>query len=216
MKLRTLALLVLLTTGSTFAQEVEKKAPSYLSLKLGTLGGGLEFSHAIAFRWALRYNFTYFQYAMNKETKSGNVTTVRDASVRAGGLGVISDFNLSKTNPNFKLAMGAVYQFNRVSDSRAYTYTSSSTTEDLGSLTLTFTAFPVNPYVGFVAGNFRSQKHLQFSFEAGTLFHGRPRVEFTGTGRIQQTAEQVGIVEENVKNYNWFPVGFFNLRYVIF
>lgn len=223
MKLRTLALLALIASGSTYAQDSpsesaarSEKAPSYLGVKLGSLGAGLEFSHAIAPRWAMRYNFTYFQMAKHAETKSGNVTTVRNAEVRIGGLGAIADYNLSKSNPNWKLAMGVVYQFNRISDSRDYTYSSSSTTEELGNLTLAFTAFPVNPYLGIVAGNFRSKKHLQFSFEAGTLFHGKPRVEFTGTGRIAQTAEQVDKVEENVKNYNWFPVGFFNLRYVIF
>lgn len=223
MKIRTLALLALFFAGITYAQDSppkaatqSEKAPSYISMKVGSLGAGLEFSHSIASRWAMRYNFTYFQYTKNAETKSGNVETVREAFVRCGGLGVIADYNLSKTNPNWKLAMGLVYQFNRVSDSRTYTYTGSSTPEDLGNLTLAFTAFPVNPYLGIVAGNFRSKKHLQFSFEAGTLFHGRPRVEFTGSGRIQQTTEQIGIVEENVKNYNWFPVGFFNLRYVIF
>lgn len=198
----------------TNAQEASKGNP-YISLKMGSLGFGLEYSHPISARWSGRLNASYFAIAMHKETTASSIITVKDTKVKIGGIGLIGDFNLSKTNPNWKLCVGAVYQFNKIAETRAYTFSSPDLTEDLGSLSLEFTTFPVNPYVGFMLGNFRSTKRLQFSLEAGTLYHGAPRVVFTGTGRIAGTAEQVDKVKENVKNYSLFPVGNINIRYVL-
>lgn len=199
---------------STNAQDTLKGKP-YASLKLGTLGIGLEYSHPISPRWSARLNASFLNLKMHKESESGSIITVKDTKINLGAVGLVGDFNLSKTNPNWKLCVGVVYQMNKISENRAYTYSSSDLTEDLGSLSLKFTAMPVNPYVGLMVGNFRSQKKLQFSIEAGTLYHGAPRVEFTGTGRIAGTAEQKDKVEANVKNYSFFPVGYINVRYVL-
>ena len=218
-----LACLIIGLTSQLSAQESEKSSPSFpenyklssptLGIQLGSMGIGIQYTHPLSERWNLRGTASYFDIALPQSIPSSTVNTERVYSARLGGIGAIADYSFSKKTPNWKLAMGLFYQINRVGIYQEFTYVGDDLNEDLGTLDLQFDSFPVSPYAGLVFGNFKSQKRVTFSLELGTLFHGRPNVTFTGTGRIGPTAEQDELVAENVSNYNWFPYANFQLNF---
>ena len=109
--------------------------------------------------------------------------------------------------------MGVFYQANKLLQRDDYTYVGDDRNEDLGNLTIDFTSFPVSPYVGLIFGNYKSGRRCTVAFELGTLFHGKPRVNWVGEGIIAPTAEQDEIVAGNVSNYNWWPYANFQINY---
>lgn len=213
---RTLTLSILLFSSTLgMAQKEKDSVPSnYFGIQLGSLGIGGQYSHNIHPRWNIRLSASYIQLSMDKEKVTSTYRQDIEYNARLGGIALLADYSLRKTNGNFKLSTGVIYQFNKVSQNSQFTYIGDESSQlDLGTLNLTFTTFPVNPYVGLVLGNFQTKKRLFFTFEMGTTFHGSPRVEFTGTGIVRHTADQGEIVEKNVHNYSWYPYGNFQLNY---
>lgn len=199
--------------GFSQVNEEAKKHPQYIGQQIGTLGYGLHYSYGISPQWALRANASYFHINQRTEETSSTLISERHRFLRTGGFGIVADWSFAKNNPNWKLSFGAYYQFNLARETRDYTYMSGDVIEDLGRLKIEFTTMPVNPYLGFMFGNFKSDKVITYAIEAGTLFHGHPKVDFTGSGRIEQTAEQDDLIRDNVKNYMFYPVINFKLNY---
>lgn len=219
MKLHSLKMLAFVSIQfaltAKISQAQEKSSP-LVGFQVGTMGLGFQYVHPINSRWDLRAAATYFQLKHNREwttTTTSTLTTSETIKGRTGGVSLIADYNLSSKTPNFKLAFGALYQLNRLIDTRSYLVEYSGQNVDLGNLTLEYTTFPVSPYAGFVWGNFKTEKKIVYSIELGTLYHGKPRVDFTGEGRIAPTAEQDEMAAENVKDYNWYPVLNFQINY---
>lgn len=207
---RFLVFLLLCTHLLAFSQE--EKPKKYISQHLGTLGFGIEYNHGFTNRFSLRGNLNYFR--LNQKTTYSNSTLYEKyRAFRSAGIGVIADWRFIGNAPNWKLSAGVYILSRRASETRDYIYTNEDLTEDLGRLSIKFSTFPVNPYVGFIYGNFMSVKPITYSIEFGTLFHGNPRVDFTGNGRIEQTTQQDDIIKENVKNYMFYPVLNFKLNY---
>ncbi len=207
---RILYLYLFCAHSLAFSQEERPK--KFISQQIGTLGFGLEYNHGFTNRFSLRGNINYFQLNQ-KITYSNTVLFEKYRLFRIAGIGVIADWRFLENVPNWKVSAGLYLVSRKASETRDYIYVNEDFTEDLGRLSIEFSAFPVNPYVGFLYGNFKSTKPITYSIEFGTLFHGQPKVEFTGTGRIEQTTQQVDIIRDNVKNYMFYPVLNFKLNY---
>lgn len=195
-----------------FAFSQEEQPKKYISQQLGTLGYGLEYNHGLTNRLSLRGNLIYFRLSQ-KITYSNSVLFEKYRFFRYAGVGIVADWRFLENVQNWKVSAGIYCISRKASETRDYIYINEDFTEDLGRLSVEFSAFPVNPYLGFVYGNFKSTKPITYAIEFGTLFHGNPRVEFTGTGRLEQTAQQVDIIRENVKNYMFYPVLNFKLNF---
>jgi hypothetical protein len=205
-------LVVPLTFVANYGHAQEKAAPS-IGLQIGTLGIGAQYIHPLTSKWELRSTLSYLQLTKKRELISTSLTTDETIKMRTGGIGIYANYNVFSKTPNWKVSLGAVYQFNRIIDTRVYEVEYNNSQIDLGSLSLEFTTFPVSPYAGILWGNFKSEKKININLELGTLYHGKPNVVFTGEGRIAPTAEQGPLVEENVKDYNWYPYLSFNINY---
>ena len=210
----------LLIGSMTYAQSdsTASKAPTgksdYVGLQFGSLGIGGQYVHPLNARWSLRFSGSYFSMGAPTSTiVTPRYTETRDVKGTVGGGSAIADFDISPKTPNWKLSMGAFYTINEVSQMSSFVYTENGNNKDVGTLDLTFTANPVSPYLGLVWGNFKTKKKLFFTLELGTLYHGKPKVSFTGTGLIEPTTQQDYIIADNVSNYNWFPYANFQLNY---
>lgn len=212
----------LLLASVGFAQESESTAsptkktnlPSpYLGVQMGSMGFGMQFVYPVKPRLNLRLAGSYFQYSMDIQTTTSRYETDRTQFLKVGGVGLIADYAFLKTSLNWKLAAGLFYQVNQIGQYDSYTYVDNGNNEDLGTLDIDFTTFPVAPYAGLVFGNFNSGKRVTIALELGTLYHGKPRVEMTGTGPVGPSAENADLIESNVSNYNWFPYGNFQINY---
>ncbi len=207
-----LGVLCLISTLS-LAQADSAKMSNYFGVQFGSLGIGGQYVHPIHPRWNLRATGSYFSMSLDQTVEATNYTESRTYNATLGGGALIADFSFLKSTPNWKLAMGAFYQINKVGVNSSYLYKRNGETGDAGTLDLTFTTMPVNPYLGLVWGNFRTKKKVFFTLELGTMFHGTPNVDFTGSGLIEATTLQKPIIEDNVSNYNWFPYANFQINY---
>ncbi|MFT4757997.1 MAG: hypothetical protein ACI91R_002658 [Vicingaceae bacterium] len=219
MKVKILCLSFLTIFSLCHAQDeaVNSEAGSQsIALKLGTLGAGLQYTYAINDRWQARMDASYFKSpAVVRIAAEAEYIAEMRVVGRVGGIGLMADYNLSSKTPNWKLAMGLYYNFTKVTLDGAFTLTATDPDEDLGTLLWEYTTNPVNPYAGIVFGNFKSDKKIGFAIELGTLYHGAPKVDFTGSGRIEPTSTQDDLMRENVKDYAWFPMGSLQLIYKI-
>ena len=190
-------------------------AKPYLGIQLGSLGAGLQFAYPIGNRFDVRISGTYLpKIGLSIPSTEQGVDIVSKYNFQTGCVALICDLSLSKKKPGIKLAFGAVYSMTKVSGTRQYhepTYDL-----DLGSLTLGFTPkLPVNPYLGLVFGNFMKSKVVFFTLEIGALYHGKPKVVFTGDGRVSPTANDANtqIIADNVKSLQFYPYANLQLNF---
>lgn len=189
-----------------FSFSQEKNSNSTLSFQIGSLGIGANYSHLIKNDIDIRLSASFLKLGYDLSSISSTLQIDKKREFRTGGIGLIADWAFIKNNPNFKLSGGVFYQINRIKEERDYTYIKDNLNEKLGLISIAFSSKPISPFLGFTYGNFKSEKKITYAFELGTLYHGKPIVEFIATERLSQTAEQKPIVENNVKNYNFYPV----------
>ena len=176
-----------------------------LGLQLGSTGIGLQAATRINEKVQLRTTVSFMQLRLKKEFSQGDIQTSRTRLMRTGGVGLISDWQLLKKTDKFRLSGGLYYVFNKLEETRAYSFNDEGTIEDMGLLTIAVESFPINLYGGLLIGKIDPEKKMNILLDIGTMFHGRPKVDFTGGGRVEPTADQDDIVRDNLKNYNFYP-----------
>jgi hypothetical protein len=75
-----------------------------------------------------------------------------------------------------------------------------------------------SPYLGLGIGNTLSENHrLSFNFEIGTLYHGSPKLELSGTSVLSPMASgnNQAIIMAAIAPYKWYPLISFQLTYRI-
>ena len=75
-------------------------------------------------------------------------------------------------------------------------------------LTLDYNGFA--PYLGLGFGRAVPKNKFGVSFEAGSFYLPEPKVDITATGMLAPTANQAVSLQEDIRDYRWFP--FLNLR----
>lgn len=182
-----------------------QKGNMTIGVQVGSLGPGLQFTYTVNSKLNLRAVGSFMKLNYSTEFDESQVHTSEKIMAKTGVIGLISDWNVFNKQW-FRLSGGVVYNFNQLIDTRNYVYTKTTPSYDVGSLTLDFTTMKVNPYLGIVLGRQNQDKKVNFLVELGTLYHGQPKVNFTGEGRIGATSEQVDVVKSNVSNYAFYPV----------
>jgi hypothetical protein len=192
------------------------KGGIYAGINLSSLGFGLHGVYSINDKFNVRLSGNFLKFNLNKNFKEGNnVMTDNSSKVTFTTIGLLCDYNPFKTNSAFRISAGLFLNLNKINVSRIYTYDDGSIKEDLGKLDVNITFPKISPYLGLVFGKYKETRKLNLFFELGMLYHGKPKVEFLGEGRVAPTAEQQPILDENLKGYRFLPNINLHLNYKI-
>lgn len=181
-----------------------------LSLKASTLGLGLEVIRRQNQFFTFRLGATYFPYESKNTDNEFEVEKTYKANFAAATL--IADWFVLGHISSFHLSAGIAYNLTHVEVTgipiNTYTVgTYEIPPQQLGDVTIKLTPVEITPYFGAGFGNFISdKKKLTFNVQLGVLYQGSPIVDFTATGMIEPTAEQVDIVAKNVEAFIFYPV----------
>ncbi len=91
--------------------------------------------------------------------------------------------------------------------------------ETIGSVYYRLNPNEICPYLGLGFGRTISKsKVVSFNFDLGVVYQGSPKVTLEATGMVAPTAneEQRKLLEDNVKDYKFFPFINFQLSFRIF
>jgi hypothetical protein len=189
-----------------------------LSLNLGTTPG-LDIGYAISPKIIARLGYSYFKYNTNTTAKTSG------EDVKLGGDANVSIASLSfEYHPfkrsSFKLIGGASY-FDKgqialvVTPTGTYKFGSTSfSPEDLGNVQFTVDyGKQYAPFAGIGFGRTVPKRRVGFGFEVGSYYTQTPKVTLTGDKRLSSMSEQQAKVQENMKDWKYWPV--VNLRLAI-
>jgi outer membrane protein W len=189
-----------------------------LSLNLGTTPG-LDIGYAISPKITARLGYSYFKYNTNTTAKTSG------EDVKLGGDANVSIASLSfEYHPfkrsSFKLIGGASY-FDKgqialvVTPTGTYKFGSTSfSPEDLGNVQFTVDyGKQYAPFAGIGFGRTVPKRRVGFGFEVGSYYTQTPKVTLTGDKRLSSMSEQQAKVQENMKDWKYWPV--VNLRLAI-
>ncbi|WP_044172350.1 hypothetical protein [Flectobacillus major] len=189
-----------------------------LALNLGTTPG-IELAYAFNPKIAARLGYSYFKYDVN------TTTTTSGEDVKLGGKINLSMATVALeyhpfTKSSFKLIGGASY-FDKgqvsmvVSPTGSYTFGSTTFSPDqMGNVQFTVDySTQYAPFAGIGFGRTVPTKRVGFGIEIGTYYTQSPAVTLTGEKRLSSMSEQQAKVQENLKDWQYWPV--VNLRLAI-
>ncbi len=218
-KRNLLYLFLILTSSNSFSQQnVESSYSNKYAIALNgsTLGGGLEIARNLSPHFNLRLR--------------GNILSIKDfvqeIEVDDANLNVTADtrfleFDLSLEylpfqTSSFKVIGGAAH-FSDGKTNALATYDGIFEygeiilgPEEIGDLELTLDYNGFAPYLGLGFGRAVPKNKFGVSFEAGSFYLPEPKVDITATGMLAPTANQAVSLQEDIRDYRWFP--FLNLR----
>lgn len=220
-------LLVFSATSYLFSQEesfsrenTEDFSPGWaLAIKASSMGFGAEVVKSFNEKINLRLGGSYFKqkysytFAEGFDTKALNYTTV-------GSVTLIADWHFIDW---MHLSGGVLYNFteleieSKISEAHKIgdIYV---TPETIGSIYYRLNPNEICPYLGLGFGRTISKnKIVSFNFDLGAVYQGSPKVTLRATGMVSPTAneEQREILEDNVKEYKFFPFISFQLSFRI-
>ncbi|WBL23608.1 hypothetical protein [Zunongwangia sp. HRR-M8] len=181
-----------------------------------TLGGGIEIAKNISphFNLRLRGNtLSIKDFVQEIEIDDANLNVTADSR--------FLEFDLSLEylpfkQSSFKIVGGAAY-FNDGETKALATYDGSFEygeiiigPEDIGDLRLSIDYNGIAPYLGIGMGRAVPKNKFGIAFEAGSFYLPEPQVGITATGMLAPTANQAESLQEDIKDYRWYP--FLNLR----
>lgn len=189
-----------------------------LSLNLGTTPG-IDLAYGISPNVTARLGFSYFKYNVNTTTNASEeeVKLGGDADIAMAGLS-FEYFPFKKSS--FKLFGGASYiDKGKVSVvvTPTGTYTFGSTTfspDEIGNVKFSVDyGKNIAPFAGIGFGRTIPKSRIGFGFELGTYYTKTPVVTLTGEKRLSSMSEQQAKVQENMKDWKYWPV--INLRLAV-
>ena len=201
------ALLALVLTHDVPAQA--------LSIRVGTLGPGLDFSMPVSRNVALRAGGNFFTFSQHASAADEDVDVDFEGRLRWGGIRLFSDWHPFANG--LRLSAGFYYNLIEASGSGIPTepfYLNEGQAsekvfepERLGSLSARLT-YPnrLNPFVGLGFGRASGRRRVAFVADAGVLYLGPPAVTMKGTGMIAGTASQDARLTEGLDSFRWLPV----------
>lgn len=188
-----------------------------VSLKVSTLGGGLEVATSLSHQFNLRLAGNYF-----KTSRDFSFTLLDlDTHLKLSSLNLFADWHPGGQEKLFHLSGGLLFSGNKAEltgrSTKSYQlggYLISP--DDMGELTMHLYTRKVNPYLGLGFGSAIPQKRVSFKLEFGTVFHGQPKADLEASNMIKLTAEQEEIVASNLSGYKFWPVLSMQLCFRIF
>jgi hypothetical protein len=185
---------------------------TYLNIKGGLLGAGLEVERSFNDKVSARVGFNYFPFDYN-----GTEDDIEyDFELDLMSLGVFLDWH--PFEGSFRLTGGVIYNGNSL-DSTAQ----SAATYEIGDQTYTgnqigtlngeidFNDFA--PYAGLGWNTaFGKDRHWGFIFELGVMFQGSPEADLTATGPIAsqpdfmtELAKEEDNLQDDLDDFNLYP-----------
>lgn len=80
------------------------------------------------------------------------------------------------------------------------------TPEEVGVVLTTIKTNKIQPYLGIGYDQFYLVKNINFSFNAGVMYHGKPQVNMVATKMLKPTEENAGKFEKNLESYQFMPL----------
>ena len=221
-----LLLLLCLISNVVFSQDATTNPPKEkktlhklgLSLNLGTTPG-IDLAYGLSPKVTARLGFAYFKYNVNTTTNASDeeVKLGGDADIAMAGLS-FEYFPFKKSS--FKLFGGASYIDKGkvsvvVTPTGTYTFGSTTFTPDeIGNVKFSVDyGKNIAPFAGIGFGRTIPKSRIGFGFELGTYYTKAPVVTLTGEKRLSSMSEQQAKVQENMKDWHYWPV--INLRLAI-
>ncbi|WBL24445.1 hypothetical protein [Zunongwangia sp. HGR-M22] len=213
-----IVLFIFVTANKLFAQNEQNNYENRFAIALNgsTLGGGIEVAKNISSHFNLRLRANTFgikDFIQEIEVDDANLNVTADSR--------FLEFDLSLEylpfeNSSFKLVGGAAY-FNDGKTTALAKYDGSFTygeitigPDEIGDLELTLDYNGFAPYFGLGFGRAVPKKRIGVAFEAGSFYLPEPQVGINATKMLSPTADQAESLQENIRDYRWYP--FLNLR----
>lgn len=205
--------LIILSISLTFFSYSQKIIVNSIGLNLGTTGFGLHLKNEFTERLNIRANLNYFYFRNSSNYESSGIRIDKSTKINSGTLGLNIDWKFLSKFDYIWLCAGLYYHYNKFYEKRSFQ--SIHQNDDLGNLQIELKTFPIKPYFGILIGKHNPYRRFNPYLEIGTLVHPSPKVNFTGQGKVEKTAEQDELIEQNIKNYYLFPIINFHLNYKI-
>ncbi len=186
-----------------------------LALNLGTTPG-ITLAYGLSPQLAIRLGYSYFKYDLNTSTKASNEEVKLGGSANMSILGLSAEYFPFKKS-SFKIFGGASYIDKGdlsvvVTPTGTYTFGSKTfTPNEIGNVTLTVDyGKSIAPFAGIGFGRTIPKSRIGFGFELGSYYMNTPKVSLTGKERLSSMSEQQSKVQENMKDWHYWPI--MNLR----
>ncbi len=225
-----------LVAGPLYAQSAPPKtsaaspAPTHFSaaIRVSTLGIGVEGSVLVAPNVALRAGYNGYNYSRSVSSQGIDY----NGKLKLSSVPVLADVYPSKTG-TFHLSAGLLFNSSSVTangkpSGSAQTYTLNGTTfsaADVGSLDGRVTFSKTSPYLGLGFGKPSGVSAVQFLFDVGVVFQGKPHLSLDRSGGIAITdpalnnminaaiAAQRDKSQSDVNKLQYYPVVSVGLAY---
>lgn len=210
--------LSLALVSNVFAQpktvSVSPKRSYAATLKLSTLGIGLDATTNIAKNFNVRVGGQLYNFSINGGKTGDDFLYTADTKLLS--FSALVDY--FPGNSIFKISGGLLINLNQVETNLVpgQSYVINGKTYDknnLGNVTSTTKFTKVNPYLGIGIGNALNYKKFGFTMDLGTMYQFEPQVSMAGNGLIEPTASQSEIVQSNISWFKFYPVLMFGLTY---
>lgn len=235
-KLTTLILLVgcLLAFTNSYSQdssmtdetsETNPKTKNFtpgwgIGLKANTFGFGADVIKSFNHNFTLRLGASYMKQDFKISTfddfggAAFNYTTL-------GSVSLIFDYYVFRS---VYISAGAMYNMSKLEfESKAEESQTIGnievSPETIGGVSYTLLPNEICPYLGIGFGHTLSRnKVVAFNFDLGAVYQGSPKVKLDATGMVSPTAneEQQQLLQDNVKEWKFYPFMNFQLSFRIF
>ena len=189
-----------------------------LSAGFGSLGLGLQLHKSLLHKLNARIGVNTFSIGKDGILEDSDVTY--NADLKLSSVAALFDWHPSAGG--FRLSFGMIINKNKaellVQPSKTFTVGGTTyTPAEIGSLTGTVEFNRLAPYFGIGWGNsVGHNKRAGVVFDIGTIYHNSPQVRMKATGFIAPTAEQAPDVQDDIKDFRFYPVITLGLTYKIF
>jgi hypothetical protein len=183
------------------------------TLKVSTLGFGLEGITNISENINVRVGGHFFKFNLNGGETSDNYTYTADT--RLLSFSALLDYYPASSI--FKITGGILVNLNKLDfiftpnnvlvNGRVYT------SDELGNALTTTDFTKVAPYLGVGLFNPLASDRFGFTMDIGGIYQSAPTVTMTATKLMEPTASQADIIQENLKWFKFYPVVTLGLTY---
>ncbi len=203
---------------SVNSSKVQSRNGLGLALNLGTTPG-ITLAYGLSRQMAIRLGYSYLKYNSNTTVESSGQEIEFAAGVKMSILDLSVEYFPFKKS-SFKVFGGASYIDKgnlSVVVTPAGTYTFGSTTftpDEIGNVKfLVDYGKKIAPFAGIGFGRTIPKRRVGFGFELGTYYTQTPVVTLTGENRLSSMSEQQEKVQENMKDWQYWPI--LNLRLTV-
>ena len=174
------------------ATETKSAMPAAVAVRVSTLGAGIEGSVLVAPQVALRVGYSGYSYSKTQTSQDVSY----DAKLKLSSVSALADVYPSPSG-TFHVTAGLLFNSNKITASGrpmgvngTQTYTLNGTTysaSDVGTLDGQASFSKTAPYLGIGFGKPAGGGAVQFLFDVGVVFQGKPHLSLARNGGVSIT-----------------------------